>query len=586
MLNVKGAFVTDKIHDCTRAGAEGPAARRRVLQAGAAALGSTVFSAVAQTPDLRGAGAWDAGEVAHLLPTANHERVLLKASFRRSLSVAPRLQVADRSVAGQRTDTEGRFWRFDVAGLKPATTYRFQLFAANAMPLCESWPIATFPAPDAPAERLRVLAYTCAGGYPDGGGLGGIETFRAHAIRHALLARGLSFNPDVVIANGDHVYLDQRTWLEAGNERVRQAAAAFYARVGLLDREQTVYGSANEAVLKRSIDPQIAHLYGVRLRSTPVFFFNDDHDYFENDEADEKYVTFPPDAFELELARAVQNMYYPEFLPDAHRTLVMPGSNAADRAPGVSESFGTLRYGRLAEILMYDCGRFMNLKGRHAGLVPPEAEKWLVERTRSIDTRHLIHMPSTPILWSAGKWREWYPDVVVSDELLAEAGDTLMVRWYGVRGNNLRLSTAKKKYMWQAGWFDQHQRLLKAMSDSPRAAINMSGDLHASGWDRILKSGDLDFARNPINVVLNGTLGTGMAGWPSGPRGIAPAAAGAIQAQRNVRPIEKNGFSIIDITPDKVVCRLFAWREPEPFDAIATLEPFDVLEVPRGDGVA
>jgi hypothetical protein len=46
--------------------------------------------------------------------------------------------------------------------------------------------------------------------------------------------------------------------------------------------------------------------------------------------------------------------------------------------------------------------------------------------------------------------------------------------------------------------------------------------------------------------------------------------------------MEKNGFSIVDVTPDKMVCSLFAWREPDPVEAIANLQPYDVLEIPRG----
>jgi hypothetical protein len=94
-------------------------------------------------------------------------------------------------------------------------------------------------------------------------------------------------------------------------------------------------------------------------------------------------------------------------------------------------------------------------------------------------------MPSTPFGWSAGKWREWYPDVVVSDEALAASKEAISQRFWGVEGSNLRLSTLKQKYMWQSGWFAQHQRLLAAMAGQDRPAVMMSGDLHATGWDRI-----------------------------------------------------------------------------------------------------
>src|SRR5262245_36454263 len=42
---------------------------------------------------------------------------------------------------------------------------------------------------------------------------------------------------------------------------------------------------------------QISPLYGTLCRSTAVFFLQDDHDHFDNDEATDDAVTFPPDNF-------------------------------------------------------------------------------------------------------------------------------------------------------------------------------------------------------------------------------------------------------------------------------------------------
>ena len=54
--------------------------RRQFLQAGAA------LAATSALPLAAAAEEWQAGEVVHLLPTANHERILLKASFRSPLA--------------------------------------------------------------------------------------------------------------------------------------------------------------------------------------------------------------------------------------------------------------------------------------------------------------------------------------------------------------------------------------------------------------------------------------------------------------------------------------------------------------------
>ena len=114
--------------------------------------------------------------------------------------------------------------------------------------------------------------------------------------------------------------------------------------------------------------------------------------------------------------------------------------------------------------LFYDCGGHLSL-GKGAGLVPASVEEWLRSRTATEDTAHLLHCPSHPMGWTAGKWREWYPDLLdstgsaVAPVLRDEAGG---------------------KYLWQPGWWRQHQALLDALSSQTRRkALVVSGDLHA-----------------------------------------------------------------------------------------------------------
>ena len=59
---------------------------------------------------------------------------------------------------------------------------------------------------------------------------------------------------------------------------------------------------------------------------------------------------FSPVWFQLELARATQRLYYPEFLPHENRPRGLSWGAVGDGP--VSESWGTLRFGRLAEILL------------------------------------------------------------------------------------------------------------------------------------------------------------------------------------------------------------------------------------------
>ena len=124
------------------------------------------------------------------------------------------------------------------------------------------------------------------------------SAFLPQSTRRRLLLRGLSFKPNAMIAIGDHVYWDQRTWLESSVVGVREFSAGLYNAVGMLDRMAPAYGGTNEEILKIVAGEQITPLYGTALRSTPSYFINDDHDYFENDEATDRYVTLPPESYQ------------------------------------------------------------------------------------------------------------------------------------------------------------------------------------------------------------------------------------------------------------------------------------------------
>ena len=292
-----------------------------------------------------------------------------------------------------------------------------------------------------------------------------------------------------------------------------------------------------------------------------MFFLQDDHDYFENDEASDDLITFPPSPFMMRLARAGQRMFYPEFLPDETRPAGLPGTSQDDRDPGVSESFGTLRFGRLAEILLYDARRTLTLSGPSAVFVDLEVERWLRDRTAASDAAHVVHAPSTPPGWSAGKWGEWYPDMLGADG---------------------KLTTAQAKPYWQAGWLAQHDRLMAAVAARRGSSLIVSGDLHAIGLGRMLRAGSASFERTPITTVLSGPIGTKPTGWPSGRRGVAATPPAHIDLRLDVTPIEEHGFTIADFDADGIDLRLFKWnRNSESVEAIDNLEPFHTTRVTR-----
>jgi hypothetical protein len=535
----------------------GRPSRRRVLGSVGGALAATALDAIAPLP--AAATDWDAGELVHVIPAVSHDRLLVKASFIRPLLQAPHLKIGMQSVRGTPSGTSSRFWRFEATGLAPATTYTLQLTDADGATLCDPWPLSTFPAPDARVDRLRVLAFTCGGGY-DGVTIGDKTLFLEMGARRRLLARAISLRPDVVVSNGDMIYWDIATALNKG-EPLARAARAAWERFGRPDFGRPMIGTDNELVLARIADDQIAGLYGTSLRSLPSFFLTDDHDLFENDEGTAEFVTLPPEPGRIAAERTIQAMYYPEFLPDTARPPALAGSSAADRGPGLSEAFGTLRFGRLVEGVLYDTKRFASRTGAQSGMVPHAVEQWLVERTTADDTVHFFHVPSTPFGWSAGKLGEWYPDSVTNDG---------------------RLGTAHPKPFWPEGWWLQHQRLIGALAaQGRRVPLVLQGDLHAVAYGILGRSGPLDLAGNPVHLVLTGPLGTGDVGFPSAYRGIRPSPSSRVSVQEVMAPLEQNGFTIIDFTPDAIQLRLYAWRPPQPTEAIDGLEPALTLELPR-----
>lgn len=522
---------------------------------GLASLAGGVASPASARPV---ADTWDRGSVRHILAAANHERFLIKASFDMNLGEIPHLSIAGRMVPGSRTDSAGQFWSFDASGLKDATSYELRLTTPDREPLCASWPLKTHPAPGAKPEQLRILAYTCAGGSENGSLPNGVPFFLPMNERRALLARGLSFEPDVCIANGDHIYWDQKT---ANNKPAvfREAVAEARARVGELDHSEPMLSATNEATFKRICDEQICELYGVSLRSAPVYFLTDDHDLFENDEAHDDLITIPPNYWMLTAARSTQHLYYPEFLPDETRPQWMPGSGSADRPDGVSEVYGTLRYGDLVEALLFDCKRNATIKGPVASMLPEPVEAWVKERTATSGARHILHCPSTPFGWTAGKWGEPYPDYRQSD---------------GTVG------LGEPKPYWPRGWWYQHQRLLAALHDrKDRRPVLVQGDMHAVGHGEMTRSGDLDLSANPITAFMTGPLGTGAPGFPSVFRGTGPQIPADVTMTEPLEPMEKNGFTIIDLTRDTMTFRFFAWRPPQSIDAIGTMEPVHTVTI-------
>src|ERR1700749_1979209 len=82
---------------------------------------------------------WDQGAVQHLIPTASHDRFLIKASFTQPQVAVPELEIGNTRVRGQSNAAAGDFWQFDVTGLSPATAYKLSMTSGGGKPLWEPW---------------------------------------------------------------------------------------------------------------------------------------------------------------------------------------------------------------------------------------------------------------------------------------------------------------------------------------------------------------------------------------------------------------------------------------------------------------
>lgn len=493
-----------------------------------------------------GGVAWSKASAAvrAILPSASPDTLAIKILLETPPGAPPALTIDGRTVAAQRMDVDGYAWGFVQGGLNSGTQYTIALRDEHGAALREPWTLKTLPAPDADPEHVRILFFTCAGGDEEGSPYGYLPV----AARRALFDRALSFKPDLAVANGDHVYWDLDTALKYRRDPATRAATATqYRKIAWIDQDVAFDSETNRRSINTVISRQIASIYEDRFASVPLVFVTDDHDYYENDNAGPWGYSLPPRPF-------IYGLY--------QRTAAMAHPFALGR-PDIGDAYksGTLeavRIGKLLELNLFDCRRGWST-GADAGVLFPEAEAWLIERTRASTARHLIQAPSNPLGWSAGKLGEWYAD-----------------------GPSEGSSFQNDKGYWQQGWFEQHQRLVAALSAQlGRAAISISGDMHASAISTISRSGDLDLSTNPIQAILPGTIGTATPGFPSSVRGVAPFHPKALGVTDPAPMEERNGFSIVDVYRDRIDVRQFRWRPPEPLAAIASLNPSHSFTIAR-----
>jgi phosphodiesterase/alkaline phosphatase D-like protein len=118
------------------------------------------------------------------------------------------------------------------------------------------------------------------------------------------------------------------------------------------------------------------------------------------------------------------------------------------------------------------------------------------------------------------------------------------------------LTTEASKYLWQKGWWEQHQRLLEALWSRKGSRVVFSGDIHAQGATLIEKSGSLDMSHAPLVSLLVGPVSTSDATWPSSARGIGAATPDWMEVEMLVPTREVNGFSLMEFTRTSAHARL------------------------------
>jgi len=477
-----------------------------------------------------------------ILPSASSDTLAVKVLLDTPPAHPPVLKIDGRPVEAIRMDSDGYAWGFVQNGLKPATAHALTLTGADGQRLRAPWTLKTLPAPDAEPESFRILFFTCAGGDPDPA-----AHFLEMAARRALLDRAVSLQPDLAIANGDHLYWDQNTaLLWRGDANSRAKTAELYHRIAWIDQDSAFDSETNRRSLNTIVGRQIAALYEERFASIPLVFVVDDHDYFENDNGGEWGYSFPPRPFVLKLQQRTAAMAYP--FP-----LYRPKLAGGELTSGTVEA---VRIGKLVEIAAFDCRRGWN-ESPFGGVLFPDVEAFLVDRLKTSDAAQYIHVPSNPMAWTAGKIGEWYEDKPPASV------------------------TSSDKGYWPPSWWDQHQRLVKALTaQQGRPAITISGDMHASGAKRVTASGDIDLSRNPLEAILCGPVGTGN-GWPSAGRGMFPRLPEKLVGTDVAPTEERNGFTILDVRKDHVEVRQYRWRPPEPIAAIATLQPHATFRIER-----
>ena len=200
-------------------------------------------------------------------------------------------------------------------------------------------------------------------------------------------------------------------------------------------------------MLKLAAGPQIVPVYGTDFRSTPVFFLQDDHDYFDNDEAFDEIITFPPVWFQLATrARDAEALLSRSFCRTRLVHEGCPGARlgmaASQRAGAPFDMAGSPRF---SFTMSAACARW------------PDQPRLSSTRRSSVGCWRARPRRMSPI-WSTRPAIRW--------------GGARGSGWSGIPTCSIAKASsrpAEPKPYWQSGWMKQHDRLIAAMTGSEGA---------------------------------------------------------------------------------------------------------------------
>ena len=133
----------------------------------------------------------------------------------------------------------------------------------------------------------------------------------------------------------------------------------------------------------------------------------------------------------------------------------------------------------------------------------------------------------------------------------------------------------------QRGGLAQHQRLIQALAaHKKRASVIAEGDFHAAATANITRSAELALEQ-PGHTILPCPLDTGDLGFPSACGGAESRPSALLDREKAMKPVERNGFTFIDVTADRMTFSIYACRQPQSIEEIDTMRPAVVYTIPR-----